>query len=158
MIKSELRNSSNGHTRTINILIILVESGFLYCISGVSDTSARDCLFYISSILRQATILAFTLIKIPTSGTLGDIYRPMNTQFAVCRSSSPTLGHSAISAHRVQGIYPTIVIVLINWQRETNRHSMQWYTAGPSVPMLTSHVICSQAEGPRNAPMTEVEF
>ncbi|KAJ7899100.1 hypothetical protein B0H13DRAFT_2337245 [Mycena leptocephala] len=57
-IKAAFRKQSKGD----RILILLVESGVLYCLSGI-------------------TVVVSMLIRLP-HGTLGDIYTPINTQIA----------------------------------------------------------------------------
>jgi len=64
------RNQTNGN----RVMALIVESGILYCFSGV-------------------TVLLASLINLE-HGTLGDIYTPVNFQFA--------------------GIYPIVVVLLVN--------------------------------------------
>ncbi|KAK7044000.1 hypothetical protein VNI00_008168 [Paramarasmius palmivorus] len=52
----------NKRTRGERVLVLLIESGLLYCISGI-------------------TVLVSSLIRLPV-GTLGDIYTPVNIQIA----------------------------------------------------------------------------
>ncbi|KAG7093132.1 hypothetical protein E1B28_009415 [Marasmius oreades] len=61
-IKFDLKAIRGRRTRGEKIMVLLVESGVLYCISII-------------------TTLVFTLIRLPI-GTLGDIYTPVNVQIA----------------------------------------------------------------------------
>ncbi|KAL0060095.1 hypothetical protein AAF712_013112 [Marasmius tenuissimus] len=61
-IKFDFSALKSRRTRGEKIMAILVESGLLYCFSGI-------------------TVLITTVIRLPV-GTLGDIYTPMNTQIA----------------------------------------------------------------------------
>ncbi|KAJ6498943.1 hypothetical protein C8R45DRAFT_980443 [Mycena sanguinolenta] len=65
------------NTKANQILTLMVESGILYCISGL-------------------TVLISSLVRLP-HGTLGDIYTPINVQFA--------------------GAYPSVVLLLVSTQR-----------------------------------------
>jgi len=85
----------NGRTTTKadQILALIVESGLLYCVSG-------------------ATVLVSSLIRLPF-GTLGDLYTPVNIQFA--------------------GAYPTIVLLLVSLQRSLSGTTQ--FSSVPSQPM-----------------------
>ncbi|KAJ8095741.1 hypothetical protein PM082_022848 [Marasmius tenuissimus] len=61
-IKFDFSALTSRRTRGEKIMAILVESGMLYCLSGI-------------------TVLITTVIRLPV-GTLGDIYTPVNTQIA----------------------------------------------------------------------------
>lgn len=76
-------------------------------------------------------MLIFTLVKLPY-GTVGDIYTPLNLQFAVSiftRSMytrcTYELFDSVVRHGTSQGMYPAVVIVLINLRR-TNNNTVQW--------------------------------
>ncbi|KAK0230367.1 hypothetical protein IW262DRAFT_397172 [Armillaria fumosa] len=79
-ITSELPLKRKNITTSERIFALLVESGIIYCLSGL-------------------VVLIATLIRLP-DGALGDVYTPVNVQFA--------------------GIYPAIVLLLINRQGELN--------------------------------------
>ncbi|KAK1219107.1 hypothetical protein PQX77_018191 [Marasmius sp. AFHP31] len=61
-VKFDFSALKSRRTRGEKIMAILVESGLLYCLSGI-------------------TVLITTVIRLPV-GTLGDIYTPVNTQIA----------------------------------------------------------------------------
>ena len=76
-------------------------------------------------------MLIFTLVKLPY-GTVGDIYTPLNLQFAVSMfarsmhtSCAYELFDSAVRNGASQGMYPAVVIVLINLRR-SNNNTIQW--------------------------------
>lgn len=71
----------NTSTKAGRVLTILVESGFLYCVSGVSPST----LFYFCVLIShfQVSVLISTMIRLP-HGMLGDIYIPIQVQIAVC--------------------------------------------------------------------------
>ncbi|PBL02983.1 hypothetical protein ARMGADRAFT_1058229 [Armillaria gallica] len=79
-VTSELQLKRKNITTAERILALLVESGIIYCLSG-------------------AMVLIATVIRLPF-GTLGDVYTPVNVQFA--------------------GIYPAIVILLVTYRGELN--------------------------------------
>ncbi|KAK0491423.1 hypothetical protein IW261DRAFT_1602125 [Armillaria novae-zelandiae] len=79
-VTSELPLKRKNITTSERIFALLVESGIIYCLSGL-------------------VVLISTVIKLP-DGTLGDVYTPVNVQFA--------------------GIYPAIVLLLVNRQGELN--------------------------------------
>ncbi|KAK0243211.1 hypothetical protein EDD85DRAFT_761205 [Armillaria nabsnona] len=79
IIGSDLISRKNITTAQ-RVFTLLVESGIIYCLSG-------------------AMVLIATVIRLPF-GTLGDVYTPVNVQFA--------------------GIYPTIVILLVTYRGELN--------------------------------------
>lgn len=111
VIKEGLTNIRNKTTRSERILALLIESGFLYCISGVSlvypqfETHALTFL--------KATVLLATVIHLPF-GTLGDIYTPINIQIAVRKVFMPCL-FQAKSRH--SGYLPY------------HRHRTRWFGA-----------------------------
>ncbi|KAK0230369.1 hypothetical protein IW262DRAFT_1453287 [Armillaria fumosa] len=76
----ELQLRRRKITTAERIFTLLVESGIIYCFSGL-------------------TVLVTSLIRLPY-GTLGDVYTPVNIQFA--------------------GIYPTIVLLLVSRQDALN--------------------------------------
>ncbi|KAL0566707.1 hypothetical protein V5O48_015295, partial [Marasmius crinis-equi] len=79
-IKFDLSNIKNRRTRGEKIMALLVESGSLYCLSGVREFwSIPYILPALTS--KQITVLASTVIPLPI-GTLGDLYTPVNTQIA----------------------------------------------------------------------------
>ncbi|KAF7357720.1 hypothetical protein MVEN_00817900 [Mycena venus] len=61
-IRSAFSEGKAGSLRTNRILLLVVETGVLYCISAL-------------------TVLAASLIRLP-QGTLGDLYTPVNVQLA----------------------------------------------------------------------------
>ncbi|KAF9055393.1 hypothetical protein BDZ89DRAFT_1055985 [Hymenopellis radicata] len=61
-IRKEIRLARTKNLRGEKILVLLVESGLLYCISG-------------------AAVLICSLVRMPL-GTLGDVYTPVNVQIA----------------------------------------------------------------------------
>ncbi|KAL0571992.1 hypothetical protein V5O48_009972 [Marasmius crinis-equi] len=61
-IRFDLEALKSQRTKGEKIMALLIESGLLYCLSGI-------------------TVLVSTLVRLP-HGTLGDIYTPMNTQIA----------------------------------------------------------------------------
>ncbi|KAF7315672.1 hypothetical protein MIND_00082800 [Mycena indigotica] len=61
-IRSALSSTKTNSTRTNRILLLVVESGVLYCISALIN-------------------LVATVVRLP-HGTLGDIYTPVNVQIA----------------------------------------------------------------------------
>ncbi|KAL0565311.1 hypothetical protein V5O48_016713 [Marasmius crinis-equi] len=61
-IKFDLGNLKSRRTRGEKIMALLVESGSLYCLSGI-------------------TALVSTVVRLPV-GTVGDLYTPVNTQIA----------------------------------------------------------------------------
>ncbi|KAK0499654.1 hypothetical protein EDD18DRAFT_1329813 [Armillaria luteobubalina] len=79
-IISELQLKRRKITTAEQIFTLLVESGIIYCFSGL-------------------TVLVASLIRLPY-GTLGDVYTPVNIQFA--------------------GIYPAIVLLLVSRQGALN--------------------------------------
>ncbi|KAK0491421.1 hypothetical protein IW261DRAFT_1437574 [Armillaria novae-zelandiae] len=79
-VTSELQLRRRKITTAERVFTLLVESGIIYCFSGL-------------------TVLVATLIRLPY-GTLGDVYTPVNIQFA--------------------GIYPTIVLLLVSRQGALN--------------------------------------
>ncbi|KAK0209242.1 hypothetical protein DFS33DRAFT_519543 [Desarmillaria ectypa] len=79
-VTSELQMRRRKMTVAERVFTLLVESGIIYCLCGI-------------------TVLIATMIRLPF-GTLGDIYTPVNVQFA--------------------GIYPAIVILFISRQGELN--------------------------------------
>ncbi|PBK66936.1 hypothetical protein ARMSODRAFT_938665 [Armillaria solidipes] len=83
-VTSELQLRRRNTTTAERILALLVESGIIYCFSAI-------------------TVLIATVIRLPF-GTLGDVYTPVNVQFA--------------------GIYPTIVLILVSRQGELNESVM----------------------------------
>ncbi|PBL02978.1 hypothetical protein ARMGADRAFT_955675 [Armillaria gallica] len=83
-VTSELQLKRKNITTAERVFALLVESGIIYCLSGL-------------------VVLIATVIKLP-DGTLGDVYTPVNVQFA--------------------GIYPAIVLLLVNRQGELNETVM----------------------------------
>ncbi|KAK0444378.1 hypothetical protein EV421DRAFT_1800763, partial [Armillaria borealis] len=83
-VTSELQLKRKNITTAERIFALLVESGIIYCLSGL-------------------VVLIATVIRLP-DGTLGDVYTPVNVQFA--------------------GIYPAIVLLLVNRQGELNETVM----------------------------------
>ncbi|SJL02427.1 uncharacterized protein ARMOST_05754 [Armillaria ostoyae] len=83
-VTSELQLKRNNITTAGRIFTLLVESGIIYCLSG-------------------AMVLIATVIRLPF-GTLGDVYTPVNVQFA--------------------RIYPAIVILLVTYRGELNETVM----------------------------------
>jgi hypothetical protein len=67
-------------------MYLLVESGTLYILIGVSSNLGNYCkhelIMIINFFSRQASILATTLIRVPF-GTVGDIATPVGVQLAV---------------------------------------------------------------------------
>ena len=64
-------------------MVLLAESGIVYCISSVSNQSPCndthvDYQFQIILVVAQG-------IRTPLGGTVGDIYTPMHVQLAVSR-------------------------------------------------------------------------
>ncbi|KAJ7141446.1 hypothetical protein C8R44DRAFT_246963 [Mycena epipterygia] len=82
-------------TKADQVLTLLVESGLLYCVSGL-------------------TVLVASLIRLP-QGTLGDLYTPINVQIAVSfYSAFPVVQSNSLYA---QGAYPLVVLLLVTMQR-----------------------------------------
>ena len=81
-------------------MALLIESGIFYCISLVSNPSEVVALSFMSHSYLQITVLVATLVRLPV-GTLGDLYTPVNVQLA--------------------GIYPIVVLILINHERSLDR-------------------------------------
>ncbi|KAK0491422.1 hypothetical protein IW261DRAFT_1413728 [Armillaria novae-zelandiae] len=79
-VTSELQVKRKNITTAERVFALLVESGIIYCLSGLM-------------------VLIATVIRLPF-GTLGDVYTPVNVQFA--------------------GIYPAIVILLVTYRGELN--------------------------------------
>ncbi|KAK0499653.1 hypothetical protein EDD18DRAFT_1349847 [Armillaria luteobubalina] len=79
-VKSELQAKGKNITTAERVFALLVESGIIYCLSGLM-------------------VLIATVVRLPF-GTLGDVYTPVNVQFA--------------------GIYPAIVILLVTYRGELN--------------------------------------
>ncbi|KAF7376490.1 hypothetical protein MSAN_00064900 [Mycena sanguinolenta] len=75
--------SKTSALRTNHILLLIVESGVIYCISAV-------------------LVLIFVLIRLP-EGTLGDLWTPVQVQFA--------------------GAYPCIVLLLVSTKRSLSESS-----------------------------------
>ncbi|KAK0461718.1 uncharacterized protein EV420DRAFT_1526815 [Desarmillaria tabescens] len=92
-VTSELQMRRRNITVAERVLTLLVESGIIYCLSGI-------------------TVLIATVIRLPF-GTLGDVYTPVNVQFA--------------------GIYPTIVL-LVSHQGELNETAMFTFQSDKSNP------------------------
>ncbi|PBL02981.1 hypothetical protein ARMGADRAFT_1024102 [Armillaria gallica] len=86
-VTSELQLKRKNITTAERVLGLLAESGIIYCLSGLMLSS-----------LSLVALIA-TVIRLP-DGTLGDVYTPVNVQFA--------------------GIYPAIVLLLVNRQGELN--------------------------------------
>ncbi|KAI0346720.1 hypothetical protein BDW22DRAFT_1462713 [Trametopsis cervina] len=76
LFRTESADTGKGAriTRAQRVVILLLESGSLYCISSI-------------------LLLVSTLIRLPVGGTLGDIYTPVHVQISV----SPVLHGIAIS-------------------------------------------------------------
>ena len=68
------------------LLLLLIESGVVYCVSSVRIHS-HDVSPYCCSSNAQAIVLSASLIHTPHE-TLGDIYRPIHTQLSVRRAPS----------------------------------------------------------------------
>lgn len=82
--REELRTSGHKKSTTEKILLLLVESGMLYCTSAVRllryiSGSVSDLTNEMTSQLVAVVALA---IRLP-EGTLGDLYRPMHAQLSV---------------------------------------------------------------------------
>ena len=84
MIRIAFSESNGTSTRASGILLLVVESGVLYCIAAVRTATnfSGGLLNYL-----QLTALFSSLIHLP-QGTLNDLYTPINIQLAV-RSVSP---------------------------------------------------------------------
>ena len=106
-VRFGLSNAPTRAMRTERILAILVESGFLYCLSGVRHTVVLT--FVVPSIC-QVALLVTCLIRLSAYGTLGDIYSPVGVQVAVRTIrfifrdnetlTSTCVGHISNSCHR----------------------------------------------------------
>lgn len=83
-IKHDLKLAHTKTSRSEKVLVLLIESGLFYCISGVS--SIQSGLFTLALTKRQATVLICSVVRLPV-GTLGDIYTPVNVQIAVSAKS-----------------------------------------------------------------------
>lgn len=68
-------------TRAEQVLVLLMESGFLYSVLGVSSLlKSTGC----AHAIEQITFLISIMIRLPF-GTLGDLYTPTSLQIAVRR-------------------------------------------------------------------------
>ncbi len=81
-VRKEIRLARAKNLRGEKILVLLVESGLLYCISGVG----RAVYCYTDLIKIQAALLICSLVRMPL-GRLGDVYTPVNVQIAVSGES-----------------------------------------------------------------------
>jgi hypothetical protein len=82
-----MRTNFPERSRVNQVLALLIESGVLYCLTGVSR------FFYSAeySLLRMQVLgLVSQLIRLP-HGTLNDIWLSDNIQFAVCCFLFPDL-------------------------------------------------------------------
>lgn len=85
VIREGLTNTRNSCTRAESILLLLIESGFLYCLSAVS----LPWVFGIPTLPNEDAITKITtiftaLIRLPSgAGTVGDIYFPVSVQISV---------------------------------------------------------------------------
>jgi hypothetical protein len=62
------------------------------------------------------------LVRLPDGGTLGDLYTPVNIQIAVRISSK--IPNAFLTSANFQGIYPLLVLLLVNQQRSLNDNTV----------------------------------
>lgn len=72
-------------------------------------------------------MLVFTFVRLK-EGTLGDLYTPANTQFAV-RYSNQSSSTTSLRLTLTQGIYPVVVLLLIT-QNNTLDRTVQAFASG----------------------------
>ena len=80
-VSSTLREVRRSNTKVERIMLLLIESGLIYCLSGVrSNHLSYDKILNKEF---QVVVLISVFVRLP-SGTLGDIYHPVHVQVAVC--------------------------------------------------------------------------
>lgn len=116
--RRELRMVTRKKSTTEKILLVLIESGMIYCISAVR--LSRFILLYSThqKFIRQLVAVVALTIRFP-QGTLGDIYRPTHAQLSV---SSCTQYFIAACDAGTQSLYPAVVLVLVNQQKSLEEY------------------------------------
>jgi hypothetical protein len=106
--KSMLRGNMSD-ARSWRVMFLVVESGVAYCLSAVrSNVKHSENLVAQQS---QLLVPVLSFIRIVPQATLGDLYSPIHVQVAV---RSLSWFGSPSRSHRFQGIYPTLVLILVN--------------------------------------------
>ncbi|EJD54811.1 hypothetical protein AURDEDRAFT_119186 [Auricularia subglabra TFB-10046 SS5] len=101
LMQRSMKVASNRGQKAEAVLGLVVESGLIYCLSTCAMQGSHGT---------QVTVIVAMLIRLP-SGTLGDIYIPVNVQLA--------------------GMYPTVVLLIVGMN--TTLHQMTT-TIESSVP------------------------
>ena len=85
----------------------------------------------------KALVLAFTFVHLPI-GTLGDIYSPVNAHIAVSSFYHAfSFDFAGLHGAAPQGIYPTIVVVLVGLDRSLNDTAFWESDMVPSIQVST---------------------
>ncbi|KAF9258502.1 hypothetical protein L218DRAFT_934712 [Marasmius fiardii PR-910] len=106
-IKEDLNLGHGKRTRGEKVLILLVETGLLYCLGWIM-------------------LLLFSIIPIPTGGTLGALYTPIHVQIA--------------------GMYPVIVLFLVSRGMSLEQTSFHCKTGEGGVAVQA--ITCRTRESP----------
>lgn len=87
-MRGAMRDGRNVKSTAGRIMILLVESGFLYSMSGVSTQQLSELTLELSHAPGpKVTTLVGSMVRLPF-GTLGDICIPLNAELAVCFQTS----------------------------------------------------------------------
>lgn len=119
---SYLRNYHQG--RSERVLMLLVESGILYCIFWVRRRSCRSTVMRVDDTACQVVLLALAWAGIGTAQVEDERSGPLVAQSIVFNSLAQLCVRSFTVPRRTsltlrKGIYPTVVIVVVYLQGVT---------------------------------------